>query len=415
MKTLYILTKGLSQPDLATRAQLEEQDVLPRRSYLERKLDAMILDEQHLANTKGILGWIYRRLPVTAGQLLEAMRLAPHMDVIFSHTEKVGLPLALALKWFRIRTPHVLTIWRITSEDAGQAARKAWLMRQTRQAFEAIVVWSSNQCRILVEELGVPRRNVHWVRYGVDLNFWRPMHVEQEEPLASDAVDVGARQAVGHRGTVTASAAADPEDSAHAPLICSVGMEMRDFPTLVQALHGTGIRCHIATGLARGELFGTVRRLYDLDSLPDGLTIGKRSFTELRDLYARSRFVVIPLLPTDSDNGLTTMVEAMAMGKTVICSKVEGQVDILTHGLTGFYVPQGDPQALRDLMLRLLADPELTRRIGRQARAYVCAHHSLEQSLDRVVRIVRQAAGADREEIPQPSWAPSAASSDANP
>ena len=86
MKTLYILTKGLSQPDLATRTKLEEQDLLPRRSYLEQNLDALVLDEQHLANTKGILGWIYRRLPVTAGQWLEAVRLAPHVDVIFTHT-----------------------------------------------------------------------------------------------------------------------------------------------------------------------------------------------------------------------------------------------------------------------------------------------------------------------------------------
>lgn len=427
MKTLYILTKGLSQPDLATRTKLEEQDLLPRRSYLEQNLDALVLDEQHLANTKGILGWIYRRLPVTAGQWLEAVRLAPHVDVIFSHTEKVGLPLALALKWLRIRTPHVLTIWRITSEDSGQAARKAWLMRHTRQAFEAIVVWSSSQCRILVEELGVPRRNVHWVRYGVDLNFWRPMDVEAGKPREGGAAAVVPSETLGSqadvapqasdipRADIPAGAASEPADSDNAPMICSVGMEMRDYPTLVQALQGTGIRCHIATGTSRGELFGTVRRLFDLDSLPDGLTIGKRSFTELRDLYAQSRFVVIPLLPTDSDNGLTTMVEAMAMGKAVICSKVEGQVDILTHGLTGFYVPQGDPQALRDMMLRLLADPDLTQRIGRQARAYVSAHHSLEQSLDRVVRIVRQAAGADREDVPRPSWAPSAASTDANP
>lgn len=414
MKTLYILTKGLSQPDLALLTRLEERDLHPRKSYLESNLHATVLDERYLQQIEGSRRWLYSRLPVSVSQWLEAIRLSPHMDVIFSHTEKVGLPLAFALKWLRIRTPHVLTIWRITSADAGQASRKAWLMRQTKEMFASIVVWSSNQRRILIEELGVPEHIVHWVPYGVDTDFWRPMDPPTAAPRATATAHAAPSTSPSPPST-SPSSATTTSTSSERPLICSVGMEMRDFPTLVRALEGTDIRCHIATGLARGELFGTVRRLYDLKSLPDGLTIGKRSFTELRELYARSQLVVIPLLPTDSDNGLTTMVEAMAMGKTVVCSKVEGQVDILTHGLTGFYVPQGDPAALREMLLRLLADPDLVRRIGRQARAYVESEHGLERSLDRVLQIVRQAAGHMPSELPHPTWATRTAPRNANP
>ena len=38
---------------------------------------------------------------------------------------------------------------------------------------------------------------------------------------------------------------------------------------------------------------------------------------------------MLPLYPTDTDNGVTAMTEAMAMGKAVICTRVDGQRDVL--------------------------------------------------------------------------------------
>jgi len=66
---------------------------------------------------------------------------------------------------------------------------------------------------------------------------------------------------------------------------------------------------------------------------------------ELRDLYARSRFVVAPLVPSESDNGVTVILEAMVMGKPVVCSRTRGQVDVVQDGVTGIYVP-GDAVAV---------------------------------------------------------------------
>jgi glycosyltransferase involved in cell wall biosynthesis len=102
------------------------------------------------------------------------------------------------------------------------------------------------------------------------------------------------------------------------------------------------------------------------------------TFPELRDLYARSRFVVVPLRPTDTDNGVNVILEAMAMGKPVICSRTRGQVDVIEDGVTGFFVPVGDPDALRARILSLYTDPERAKAMGRAARAYVEKHHALE-------------------------------------
>ena len=355
MNILYILSKGLKQPDLSTLKALEQRDQHPRTTYLERSLEATVLDERWLSNVTGIRGTLYKWLPVTLSQIMEGYLLSKNADVIFSHTEKVGLPLGLLLKWSRIKTPHVLTIWRITSASALQAKWKALFLRLTADYFSSLLLWSSNQRRIVCEQFPVDPKRVHWIRYGVDLKFWRP--INQKETM-----------------------------------ICSVGMEMRDYPTLVKALQGTSIRCHIATGQARGELFDTVRRLYQMRDLPSGLSIGQKNYLQLRQLYAKSRFVVIPLLETDSDNGLTTIVEAMAMGKAVICSRVEVQIDLIEDGVNGLLVPQGDIDALHEAVLSLWNDPERARKLGERAREFIETHHSLEQSLDQVVQLVKQAA-----------------------
>ena len=46
------------------------------------------------------------------------------------------------------------------------------------------------------------------------------------------------------------------------------------------------------------------------------------------------------------------------MGKPVICSRTQGQVDVIQDGVTGLFVPVGDPVALRRAMLDLWNDPE---------------------------------------------------------
>ncbi len=125
------------------------------------------------------------------------------------------------------------------------------------------------------------------------------------------------------------------------------------------------------------------------------------SLTELRNLYARSRFVVVPLLPSDTDNGVTVILEAMAMGKPVICSRTRGQVDVIQEGVTGLYVPIGDAAALRAAILSLWNEPVRARQMGRNARALVEKHHTLEK----FTATARSAAEASLDGRPAPdTW-----------
>ncbi|MEX1062673.1 MAG: glycosyltransferase [Balneolaceae bacterium] len=336
MKTLFIISKGMDKMSDDFIRQNEVNDIAPRTTLMERELNTRLLDERYLNNISGYRRFLYRWLPTDLAQLLEACLIHKQYDAVISYYERVGLPFAYLQKILGSTTPHVLlTTWFSSSQ-------KSWFLKRVKNHLSKIITWSSSQYHFGVNQLDIPPAKIRLIKRGTDQSFWRPMKVSTD-------------------------------------LICSAGMEMRDYPTLIKAMSPLDIPCHIATGEARGKLFDTVKNLYELENIPSNITIGEKDPVGLRQLYARSRFVVVPLLPTDTDNGLTVILEAMAMGKPVICSSVEGQIDVIRDGITGIYVPQGDPDALRKAILHLWNHPEQAEQMGKAAREYIERNHSLEQ------------------------------------
>ena len=86
---------------------------------------------------------------------------------------------------------------------------------------------------------------------------------------------------------------------------------------------------------------------------------------ELQHLYARAAVVACP---SRREGFGVACLEAMAHGKPVVATGVGGLRDLVVHGETGLVVPPRDPQALREALRRLLADPELRLRLGKAGR-----------------------------------------------
>jgi len=153
---------------------------------------------------------------------------------------------------------------------------------------------------------------------------------------------------------------------------------MRDYPTLIEAIRPLSIPCHIAAGAVTTGASNPWLRL-DGRELPASLSVGTKSPDALRALYQQSRFVVIPLIPSDTDNGITAALEAFAMGKAVICTDTPGQVGVLEDGVNCLRVPPRNPQALREAILRLWGDPALCVEMGKAGRELVERRHNIEQ------------------------------------
>ena len=357
MKTLYIISKGMDKQSNQVIRQLEIEDKIPRVSLLEDAISADVLDERYLVEKSPYLRRLfYRSVPVSIAQVIEALFIMTRYDLILTHSEKVSFPLALILKWIRSSKPHIIVLSRITSVDRKKSKQKIWFFKKISKSVSRFLIWSSEQRKIAIERFGVPPDKIILLKRGIDQLFWSPREVETD-------------------------------------MICSAGMEMRDYPTLVDALRHLEIPCHIAAGASRGDIFKTIERLHKIKDVPEWVTVGPKKPMDLRSLYARSRFIVIPLLPTDSDNGLTTILEAMAMGKPVICSRVEGQVDIIQDGVTGIYVPQGDSEAMQEAIHSLWNDPERCKRMGKAARAFIVKTHNMEQFVDAIKIEVDRAVG----------------------
>jgi len=102
------------------------------------------------------------------------------------------------------------------------------------------------------------------------------------------------------------------------------------------------------------------------DRVPGAL--GFVQHTELPPLYERAAVVAVP---SHREGFGVACAEAMAHARPVVASAVGGLLDLVVDGETGVLVPPRDVPALRGALERLLADPDLRRRLGEAGRARV--------------------------------------------
>ena len=92
--------------------------------------------------------------------------------------------------------------------------------------------------------------------------------------------------------------------------------------------------------------------------------LGARSQDALPDYYSAADVVV---MPSHYESFGLVALEAMACGTPVIASRVGGLTYTVLHGVTGLHVPERDPEALAREIIRLIQDPPLQGRMGREA------------------------------------------------
>jgi glycosyltransferase involved in cell wall biosynthesis len=265
---------------------------------------------------------------------IHAVRRLEEFDVVFSDGEHVGVPLALAMRALRISVPHLVIGHHLTT----RAKKPFFQVLRSQGGMTRIVVHSSRQLELAHTDLGIARDKLALVPYFADTDFWRP------QPQAEEA------------------------------LVAAAGREHRDYATLARACDGLPVEVFVAAG----SLHSPSAREDRPQAWPSNF---KTEFTDhptLRSVYARASVVVVPLVPTDFQAGVTTVLEAMAMGKAVIVTATEGQTDVFVDGQTAVAVPPGDERALRDAINRLLLDKDERRRLGDNARRAVERDFSLD-------------------------------------
>lgn len=279
--------------------------------------------------------------------------LRDQYDMIISDLDHTGGVLAILFKLTRTRRGHIVICHGKLSRSFG-----AWMVRIFRlyTHIDRFLCYGAVVEERLKKWARVPEDQVKLVLHPADHHFWRPSIREPER------------------------------------LISSAGMYRRDYPTLVQAVRDMDVRVEIA---AFSPWVKPGIRPPDVD-LPGNVYFTRLPPTLLRDLYARSLFVVVPVHETASQAGSLVIYEAMSMGKAVVATGTEGQqgMSLIRDGKTGFYVKPGDVESWRKVISYLLENPQEAILMGQAARAEVEHRLNLDQYISDMAGVVRSISAA---------------------
>ncbi len=313
---------------------------------LARELNADVIDFGDVERSGDLLvRATLRSAGKSAAVALAGYRERGRYDVFLTTGEDIGLPLATLLSTSRAATAHVMIDHTLEPLKKRVFFTGGLIQRRIDRMF----VYSTTEERLAVDRLGMPADRVQRISFHADEEFFKP------------------------DGRIT-----DPD------LICSAGQLLRDYGCLIEAVRDLPVRVQIAAGSPWIE-----RPLEPNGTLPANVSWDRKSRYDLREMYARSAFAVVPILQNHYQTGIATILEMMAMGKCVIATKTFGQTDTIVDGETGVYVPPSDPRALRQAIEQLRADPERVGRIGRAARRYVEEQAGLGLFVSRIVAAVQ--------------------------
>jgi glycosyltransferase involved in cell wall biosynthesis len=220
---------------------------------------------------------------------------------------------------------------------------------------------SKSLARTLVDDHGFSPSQVHATGYGVDINYFQPSR------------------------TLTPK-----------PLILAAGTANRDYLSLVSSMQGLDVDVRIAADSA----WYPVQTDVDGLSIPANITVKSAgNYRGLRDLYTASTFVVVPMNHAKFACGYAVIVEAMAMGKTVISTRTDAISDFIIDGENGFLVDVGDVDTLKKRITFLLDNPSIAERMGEKARSDIEKNWSLAAYSSRLEEAVMSAYRQTRGDI----------------
>ncbi len=268
---------------------------------------------------------------------------------VVSMSERISVPLALFL-------PHAVKHITIFLNPFSPRWLFVIKLLKIHQRWDKIITLSQAEAVALQRKLNISPKKFNVIHYYVDTDFFR----EAEERY--------------------------PEINGQ--YIFSQGLADRDYPTLIRAMQELPhIECHISAVSAwdkHGPNFGSV-------TIPQNVQIKPYNHPFIiREALAKSRFSVIPLDPKTGDwcAGATSVLQAQALGKPIVVTKLSGIAEYIRDGETGFLVEGGDHRELAKIIDFLWQNPDQAEKMGQTGKTWVYENFSLEAWTDKIIRLL---------------------------
>jgi glycosyltransferase involved in cell wall biosynthesis len=265
------------------------------------------------------------------------------VDLVCAHLESAAV-LILAKKLFLFRPP--ILIWEVPWSPG-------WKFREKLSQFvipraDYCVVFSKSQIGLIHKAFG---RNVPtaFIGFCLDTEFFkpRPAHKPSCEFIWSCGLDEG-----------------------------------RDFSTLLEASRTISTRFLLKT---RSDI-----RICPTEFPNVTQEISFLPLEAFRDRYANASVVVICTKATPNASGVTSLMEALSMGRPTIVTDNPALRDYIPPD-GAIVVPVGDTEALRAAISALLADPEAAEAMGKRGRQFAEEHFSRVKHYNEMANVFNRA------------------------
>ena len=166
----------------------------------------------------------------------------------------------------------------------------------------------------------------------------------------------------------------------------STGKELRDYETLLKAFHETGLPLTLFVQKKRQAYFEGLRLGENID-----LHYGDRLIPhEIALVVAQSQCVCICCQKSNYTVGLTTVVEALALGIPILCTRnPQMPMDVEAEGC-GFWIEPEDVEGWKEKLRYIAAHPEEARAMGRRGRVLAERCYNIKQCGKEVAEIIEK-------------------------
>lgn len=228
-----------------------------------------------------------------------------------------------------------------------------------------IIVQSKANKAFMIRNCGAHPSKIAIVPNGVDTSFFNPKSIEDnqfEQNQKGDKTLLFAGRLTSQKG---------------------VDVLLNAFAEIRQKHHN--LKLLIA---GDGPLRSYLRNLSSILNLQAAVIfLGAVSHSEMPKLYFASDIFVLPSLSESFPNSL---LEAMAMEKTIVATAVGAIPEIIRNGEEALIVPPGNSKSLTGAVERLLSDDELVKKLSKRARALVKKKYTWESVARKTLKIYKE-------------------------
>jgi glycosyltransferase involved in cell wall biosynthesis len=247
--------------------------------------------------------------------------------------------------------------------EAYHQTVERWIVRRAKK-----VILLSKSLTSTAEELRVEKNRMAVVPSGIDPIYFDPERpdVKERAERLRDELSLGESTVLGYVGRLAPVKGLEVFFSA-------VSKIQDEYPRLTVLIVGDGAIRKDLEAIAVKLKVKTIFAGWQQDALP---------YYSLMDIFA---------LPSFSEGLANVLLEAMAMEKAVVATKVGGNPDIVSNGENGFLVPAGDSKRLASALKQLIADSTLRKRIGIQNRRKIEMQFSWTTTVNRIETVYNEA------------------------